>query len=209
MTDKRASELTVATTVATTDRMVVLVNPGGTPSLQTITDANFITANAATSSAAGFSELAIASEVNTGTDGTRSVTPDALAGSTFGIRYVQLTIAGPGNTPTTGDGQAQVVIPPTLAGYNVVSVQGGVTTVSSSGTPTFQLRRLRSGSAVDVLSTGVTIDINEYTSSTAATPPVINTSNDDLADGDILLADLDVVGTGAKGHALLVGIQLP
>ena len=126
-----------------------------------------------------------------------------------GTRFIQLTVADPNTTPTTGDDKAAAVIPSTLNGYNVVSVLGFVTTASSSGTPTFALRRLRSGSAVDVLSTNATIDVNEYTSSTAAAAAVINTANDDLATADILLVDLDAVGTGAKGHALLVGVQKP
>ena len=126
-----------------------------------------------------------------------------------GTRFIQLTVTDPNTTPSTGDGKAAVVIPSTLNGYNVVSVLGFVTTVSSSGTPTLALRRLRSGVAVDVLSTNVTIDASEYTSSTAATAAVINAANDDLATADILLVDLDVVGTGAKGHALLVGVQKP
>ena len=126
-----------------------------------------------------------------------------------GTRFIQLTVADPNATPSTGDSKAAVVIPSTLNGYNVVSVLGFVTTVSSSGTPTLALRRLRSGSAVDVLSTNVTIDVSEYTSSTAATAAVINTSNDDLVTADILLVDLDTVGTSAKGHALLVGVQKP
>lgn len=160
------------------------------------------------SNAIGITPASI-SETNAGTSTTKAVTPDALAGSVYGTRYIALTISDALTIPSTGDGQAHVVIPADLNGYDVVSVLGVVTTVSSSGTPTFALRRLRSGSAVDVLSTNVTIDVSEYTSSTAATPAVINTSNDDLQTGDILLADLDTVGTGAKGHQLLVGVRLP
>lgn len=163
----------------------------------------------ATSSSAGAVELATIAETTTGTDATRAVTPDSLAGSVYGTRYIALTISDALTIPSTGDGQAHVVIPADLNGYDVVSVLGAVTTVSSSGTPTMALRRLRSGSAVDVLSTNVTIDASEYTSGSTATPSVINTSNDDLQTGDILLADLDVVGTSAKGHQLLVGIRLP
>lgn len=165
--------------------------------------------SAATSSSAGAVELATIAETTTGTDATRAVTPDSLAGSVYGTRYILLTFADPNTTPSTGDAQAHCVIPPDFNGYDIVSVLGAVTTVSSSGLPTMALRRLRSGSAVDVLSTNVTIDTSEYTSATAATPPAINTSNDDLQTGDILLVDLDTVGTGAKGHQLLVGVRLP
>ena len=153
--------------------------------------------------------LASIAETSAGTNAAKAVTPDSLAGSSYGTRYIPLTFADPNTTPTTGDAQAHCVIPADFNGYDIVSVLGCVTTVSSCGTPTMALRRLRSGSAVDVLSTNVTIDASEYTSGSTATPSVINTSNDDLQTGDILLADLDVVGTSAKGHQLLVGIRLP
>jgi hypothetical protein len=157
----------------------------------------------------GMAETATIAETNTGTDAGRMVTPDGIAGSVHGTKYIYLPVADSNTAPSTGDGKAHVVIPADLAGFDIVAVLGCVTTVSSSGTPTFALRRLRSGSAVDVLSTNVTIDVSEYTSGSAATPPVINTSNDDLAAGDILLVDLDVVGTSAKGHGLLVSVRLP
>jgi len=165
--------------------------------------------SAASTSASGVAELATTAETDTGTDAARVVTPDGLAGSVHGIKHIAFTIANASTTPATGDGQAHFVIPAGLNGMNVVAVMGVVTTVSSSGTPTFALRRERSGSAVDVLSTNVTIDANEKTSSTAATPAVINASNDDLATADILYVDLDTVGTGAKGHQLVVSVQLP
>lgn len=125
------------------------------------------------------------------------------------IRYLVFPIADAATTPTTGDGKVHLPVPPEFNGWNIVTSLGCVTTVSSSGTPTFALRRERSGSAVDVFSTNPKIDVSEKTTVTAATPAVINTSNDDLATGDILYGDLDVAGTGAKGHMLLVGIQPP
>ena len=165
---------------------------------------------AATESAAGKVELATAAEINTGTDATRAVSPDALAGSIHGKRVIQLVISDASTTPSaTGDGKAHCLITSEFNGMNIVAVAGLVTTASSSGTPTFAIRRERSGSAVDVLSTNITIDTTEKTSLTAATAPVINTSNDDLATGDILYADLDLVGTGAKGHLVAISVQLP
>ena len=50
-----------------------------------------------------------------------------------------------------------------------------------------------------MLSTEITIDVSEFTSYTAATPPVIDTGHDGVATGDILRIDVDVAGTGAKG----------
>lgn len=51
----------------------------------------------------------------------------------------------------------------------------------------------------------VTIDANEVSSYTAATPGVVNPANDDLATGDLLRVDVDTAGTGAKG--LVVSIE--
>lgn len=154
-------------------------------------------------------ELATTAEVNTGTDAARAVSPDSLAGSYAGSKNVFLLIADAGTTPSTGDGQAHFLVPPELNGMNLVDADGVVTTVSSSGTPTFALRRERSGSAVDMLSTNITIDTNEKTSYTAATPPSINGANDDVATGDIIYVDLDVVGTGAMGHGVVLSFRLP
>lgn len=62
---------------------------------------------------------------------------------------------------------------------------------------------------VDMLSTPITIDANEYDSKDAATQPVINTANDDLATGDVIRIDVDVAGTGTKGLNVSLSFQLP
>ncbi len=98
---------------------------------------------------------------------------------------------------STGDGKNKVSIPADLNGANLVDVDAVVYTVSSSGTPTFQVHNVTDSQ--DMLSTLVTIDANEFTSYTAATPPVINGSYDDVATGDRLRFDCDVAGTGTVG----------
>ena len=60
-----------------------------------------------------------------------------------------------------------------------------------------------------MLSTRITIDINESTSYTAATPSVVDPANDDVATGDVILIDVDVAGTGAKGGIAILEFQLP
>lgn len=164
---------------------------------------------AASTTQVGEVELSTIAETDTGTDPARAVSPDALAGSIHGTVAVGLLIADANTTPTTGDGKVHFVVPAKMNGMNLVAQIAVVTTVSSSGTPTFPVRRERSGSAVDMFSTNPTIDANEKTSATAATPAVINTSNDDVATGDIIYADLDVSGTGAKGHQIVLSFQLP
>ncbi len=103
---------------------------------------------------------------------------------------------------TTGDGKFIFEIPADLDGMNLVDVRAFVTTVSSSGLPTVQIRNVTQ--AVDMLTTKITIDASEKSSRTAATAAVIDTSNDDVADGDQIAIDVDVAGTGAKGLGVIL-----
>lgn len=87
-------------------------------------------------------------------------------------------------------------IPIGFNGRDLVEVIAVVGTAGSSGSANlFQLRRVRSGSPVDMLSTRLMIDAGEATSETAATPYVINTSNDDVATGDTIYLDIDQLNT--------------
>lgn len=116
---------------------------------------------------------------------------------------------------TTGDGKAYIRIGPKLNGHNIVSVSAAVTTTSSSGTPTIQIARGRQSAAnsahtfADVLSTRITIDQGEYDSKDATAAAVIDTSNDDLATGDLLRIDVDVAGTGAQNLIITIETQKP
>lgn len=75
----------------------------------------------------------------------------------------------------------------------LTAVRASLSTASSSGTPTFDINE--GGSTI--LSTKITIDANEKTSTTAATAAVI--SDTALADDAEMTVDIDVAGTGAKG----------
>lgn len=103
---------------------------------------------------------------------------------------------------TVGDGQFIFMIEDDVAGCRLVQAQAYVTTVSSSGLPTVQIRNVTQ--AVDMLSTKITIDASEFTSYTAATPRVINLANSDVARGDLIAVDVDVAGTGAKGLGVIL-----
>jgi hypothetical protein len=103
---------------------------------------------------------------------------------------------------TTGDGKLIFCVSDDLNGLNLIDADAFVTTVSSSGTPTIQIRNVTD--AVDMLSTLITIDASEFTSYTAAAPPVINGATDDVATGDLIAVDVDVAGTGAKGLGVVL-----
>ena len=165
---------------------------------------------AASLTQSGRVEIATAAETTTGTDADRAVSPDGLAGSVFGEKVAQVLVSDPnGSAITTGDSKAFIRIPSSCNGMNLVAVAASVDTVSSSGIPTVQLRRKRSGSDADMLSTKLTIDASETDSSSAATAAVINTGNDDVATGDRIYIDIDVAGTGAKGLLVEMIFRLP
>ena len=121
-------------------------------------------------------------------------------------RIVYLKVIAEDTTLTTGDGKAYWTVPQEFNNYTIINVAACVYTVSSSGTPTIQIHNLTD--AVDILSTPITIDINEYNSYIAAIPPVINTANAVLATGDRIRIDVDVSGTGTKGLDVPITIQL-
>lgn len=75
----------------------------------------------------------------------------------------------------------------------VDDVRASLTTASTSGLPTFDINE----GGTTILSTKITIDANEKTSTTAATAPVISDSA--LADDAEITFDIDVAGTGAAG----------
>lgn len=140
-----------------------------------------------------------------GTDG-QVLTADSAQST--GIKWatpekvLQIKVVDDATTVTTGDGKLIFVIDDSVGGRDLVDADAFVTTVSSSGTPTVQIRNVTQ--AADMLTTRITIDASEYTSYTAATAPVIDTTNDDVATGDLIAIDVDVAGTGAKGLGVVL-----
>ena len=91
----------------------------------------------------------------------------------------------------------QIIIPEHWHGAVLTNVSAGVFTVSSSGLVTVRVYNATLGK--NVLSTNVTIDANERTSLTAATPPVVNPTYATLTKGDLFQFFVETAGTGAKG----------
>lgn len=157
----------------------------------------------------GIVELATAAETTTGTDATRALTPDGFAGSDHGIRNVEVLVTVDFDTDTAvGNGKAYFVVPTELGGMNLVSVHAEVITAGTTNTTDLQIHNLTQ--AADMLSTVITIDSGETGSDTAATPPVIDAANDDIADFDVIRFDIDAVSTtAAKGLIIVMGFQVP
>jgi hypothetical protein len=91
---------------------------------------------------------------------------------------------------TTGNAKVTFRMPFAMT---LTAVRASLTTASTSGLPTFDINE--GGSTI--LSTKLSIDANEKTSTTAATAAVISDSA--LADDAEITIDIDVAGTGAKG----------
>ena len=91
---------------------------------------------------------------------------------------------------TTGTAKATFRMP---YAFTVTDVRATLTTASTSGTPTIDIN----DGGTTIISTKITIDANEKTSTTAAIPPVI--SDTALADDAEITIDVDVAGTSAKG----------
>lgn len=169
--------------------------------------------NAASTSVVGHVELADTSETSNGTDTGRAVTPDGLAGSIFGEFIVSILVFDDSQDVVTGDGAGDIFwrIPQTLNGMDLVRVAAQVQTAGTTGTTDVQVARKRlGGSFVDVLTTKITIDSTEVDTSTAATPAVIDTSNDDVQTGDQFRIDVDAVSTTKpKGLTVELTFRLP
>ena len=157
----------------------------------------------------GISELATAAEITTGTDTGRTMTPDAFAGSDFGKRSTSVIVLEAATAITVANGLATFPIPDGVGGMNLIGVHAYVNTAGITGTQSLQIHNLTQ--AADMLSTLITIDTTETTSRTAATAPVIDTANDDVADGDIIRIDSDAIhsGTAALGLMIELVFQLP
>lgn len=115
-------------------------------------------------------------------------------------RYLSC-ILNPSNVAlVTGDNAGRFRIPADLDGFKITYV--AASRISGTGVPNIQLRNVRTGS--DILSTPITIDTGETDSSTAATPPVINTANNDVSAADQIAIDVDGAGT----NSLMVIVQI-
>ncbi len=171
----------------------------------TLTSGNVDAAvSTASTTTAGKVELATAGETSTGTDATRGVSPDGLAGSNYGKRVVSILLNN-ATALTAGDGKAYFRVPGIMNGWNLVTVDAS----RAGGTGLVTLDIYNVTQASDMLSTNLTIDDGETDSSTAATEPVVDTGNDDVTSGDRLRIDADGAGTNTTWTEIQMTFQLP
>lgn len=151
---------------------------------------------------------ATVAQVNAGVNGTAMITPDALAGSNFGIRVVEIQITGTATAMTLGDGAAIFRIPSTMNGMKLTALAAQVYTAGTTNAAQIQIRNKTAG--YDILSTKLFIDSAEVDSSTAATAYVINTGSASVSTGQLIAVDVDAVhGSAASGLVVELQFILP
>lgn len=161
--------------------------------------------NAVRSSGPGVASVATTS---TGTAKGQAVTPDSLAGSIFGEHVLQGLAFDFLTDTATGDGKFYFHIDDKLNGMNLIRVHAKVISAGTTNTLDIQVHNLTD--TADMLSTVLTIDSGELTSTTAATPAVIDTGADDVATDDTIRIDVDAIHTtAAKGLIITLVFQLP
>lgn len=181
----------------------------------TATDFNATTGNisidytngqkASTTQAGFLTEIAIDTEVTTGTDATRAVSPDALAGSTiFGRKAISIQVTDGTTDVATGDGKAYFTIPESLNGMNLVRAQATVVTAGTTGATTIMIHNKTD--TADMLSGAISI----ASAGTVGTVGTVNGATDDVVTNDVIRIDVDSVSTTApKGLVVVLEFQLP
>ncbi len=163
-----------------------------------ITDSTAVGRSVLTAATAGDARAALAlgtASTHDDTEYADAVHTHAAAdiGDPTGIKTTEsLIIAVSDETTAITTGTAKVTFRMPYA-FTVTSVRASLTTASSSGIPTVDINE----AGVSILSTKLTMDVSEKTSTTAATAPVISDAT--LADDAEMTIDIDVAGTGAKG----------
>ena len=128
--------------------------------------------------------------------GTNDFILTAASGETTGLVWrgspevIAVAVSDEETALTTGTAKVTFRMPFAMT---LTAVRASLTTASTSGDPTFDINE--GGSTI--LSTKLSIDSTEKTSTTAATAAVI--SDTALADDAEITIDIDTAGTGAKG----------
>ena len=195
---KTAYELEANTNAFTDANVTTLGNQSGTNTGDEV---------AATDSVAGVIEIATTAEVDTGTDNTRAITPASLNASSPTFATVSATnyVGLPAEIGiAVGDETSSLSTGTTLVTFRVpfamtlTEVRASVTTAPTGSVITVDIN----DSGATILSTKLTIDATEKTSTTAATPPVL--SDTSLADDAEVTIDLDTVGSTIAGAGLKI-----
>jgi len=139
----------------------------------------------------------------TGTSLNITTTTAALSGP-YERKNFNLVAFDGATTVTTGSSKAIMRIPADFNNWILGTVNAACVINGTTNALNVQLRRVRAGASVNLLSTRITIDSAEFDSNTAATPSVIIGTLTQLLEGDILAVDVVSVSTTAQ-TGLVVG----
>jgi len=120
----------------------------------------------------------------------------------LGKKVVEIKIFSDDTALTTGDGKLIFCVPEKLNGMYLYTADCFITTVSSSGAIDIEVRNVTD--SVDMLTTGINIDVGDYSSYESESPGEIDTDNNQVATGDLIAIDIDGAGTGAKGLGVVL-----
>lgn len=143
-------------------------------------------------------------------EGGTAASTAAGARSNLGVNKKILEFAPFGlNDPViTGNGLSYFRIPPSLSGADITFADAYVNTTGNSGVG-IMLTRTRSGSTVNILTSGLWIDSGENDTQTSSLPYLIDTSNDDLITYDLLKINITGAPTGlGAAVGLLVTLEV-
>lgn len=204
MADTKITALSELTTVADADLIAIVDDPSGTPTSKKITKKNLVkdivNVDIDSSAAIAYSKLNLSSSIVSGdiVDGTIALADISTAAKTEALIFA----VSDETTALTAGTSAGVFRMP--YGFTLTAVRASVTTAGTGSVITVDINE----SGTSILSTKLTIDATEKTSTTAATAAVI--SDTALADDAEITIDIDTVDSGGVGAGLkvyLIGYQ--
>jgi hypothetical protein len=135
-------------------------------------------------------------------DNSTKAASTAYADNAVAKQPETLMIAISDETTALTTGTAKVTFRMPFACSMTAIPRANVNTVSSSGLPTFDIKK----NGTTIFSTPLTIDASEKTSVTAATPAVLTSSPTTFADDDEITIDISTAGTGTKGAKITLNV---
>jgi hypothetical protein len=158
--------------------------------------------DAASASAAGKVELAIASEIDTGTDSTRAMPVDQFVASKRNVRHLLYRVLADTANATDSVNPYGGAVPLPIAG-TIIAVAANNDTAGVTGTATYDIHL--NGTTI-MASTKISIETGETDSRDATTQPTITTSTVAVKDLLTFYVDADQT-TIAKGLTFTVSIR--